>query len=83
MWVLQCALHNIPLDSRRRWHILPPSFELATACSRRDLKNITRRYMSICKREIVKTDKADPNIIEYVAIVLQARSGTRKQVLRK
>jgi len=80
LWVLQCALHNILLDSRRRQHILPPSFELATTGSGGDLKNIAYRYVSTSKEEIVKTDKADPNIMEYMVIVLQARSGTRKGV---
>jgi len=37
--------------------------------------------MGTSKREIVKTDKADPNIMEYyMVIVLRARSGTRKEV---
>jgi len=53
---------------------------LATAGSGRDLKNIVSKYMSTCKREIVKTGKADPNIMEYMVIMLQARSGTKKEV---
>jgi len=36
--------------------------------------------MSTCKREIVKTGKADPNIMEYMVIMLWARSGTKKEV---
>jgi len=60
--------------------MLPPSFELATAGSGRDLKDIVYRYVSTCKRVIAKTDKADPKIMEYVVIVLRVRSGTRKQV---
>ena len=83
LWVLQSPLHAIVLDSRCRQHTLPLSIELATVGSGRNLKNIVYRDVSTCKREIVKKDKADPSIMEYVVIVLRTRSGIRKEVPRE